>query len=114
MKSYTYRFMDEEYNLGFFFDRYSNNGNLFVGLINLGNEVDPYFCDLTINITSLPLYNAAIDDSIDRSICKWLESIGAGKASKQRIRSDFCSYPLFEFDSLFLKEANSESFLNIS
>lgn len=114
MKSYTYHFMDKDYSLGFFFDRYISTGNLYVGLINLGNEDDPYFCDLTINVTSLPLYNAAIDDSLDRSICKWLESIGAGKSCSQKMRSGFCSYPLFEFNPLFLREANSQSFSYLS
>lgn len=113
MKSYIYHFMEEEYKLGFHFGRYINNGNLYIGLLNLGNEVDPYFCDLTINVISLPLYKAAIDNSLDGSICDWLESIGAGKVCDQRVRKGFCSFPLFMFDPQFLKESNLESFSNL-
>lgn len=110
MKSYSYPFMEEEYNLGFVFARYTNNRNLYVGLINLGNEDDPYFCDLTINVASLPFCTATIDDCLDSCICDWLERIGAGKSCNQRMQGGFRSYPLFEFDPQFLQEANPESY----
>lgn len=110
MKSYTYHFMDKDYNLGFFFDRYVSTGNLYVGLINLDNDDDPYFCDLTINITVLlPLY-AAIDDELDVTMCDWLESIGAGRTCDSKVQSNYGEYPLFKFDPEFLQEANPESF----
>ena len=93
MKSYNYRFMDKDYSLGFFFDRYVSTGNLYVGLINLDNDDDPYFCDLTVNITGLLPFYAAIDDELDSIM--W---------------SNYGEYPLFEFNSEFLREANPESY----
>lgn len=113
MKSYTYRFMDKDYHLGFFFDRYVSTGNLYVGLINLDNDDDPYFGDLTVNLTGLLPFCAAIDDELDRTMCEWLESIGAGKACNRMIRSNYGEYPLFEFDSEFLRDANPESFRHL-
>ena len=110
MKSYDYSFLGRNYKIGFFFDHYISTGNLYVGLINLDNEDDPYFMDLTINVTILlPLY-ATIDDSLDKGLCDWLERIGAGRICNRKIRSNFCEYPLFEFDPEFMKEADSESF----
>ena len=113
MKSYTYRFMDKDYNLGFFFERYISTGNLYVGLINLDNDDDPYFGDLTINIVVLLPFCAAIDDELDSSMCDWLESIGAGRACGRMIQSNYGEYPLFEFNSEFLRDANPESYRNL-
>ena len=113
MKSYTYHFMDKDYSLGFFFDRYVSTGNLYVGLINLGNDDDPYFGDLTVNLTGLLPFYAAIDDELDSTMCDWLERIGAGRACNQMIRSNYGEYPLFEFNSEFLRDANPESYRNL-
>ena len=110
MKSYTYRFMDKDYNLGFFFDRYVSTGNLYVGLINLDNDDDPYFCDLTVNLAGLLPFYAAIDDELDGSMCDWLEGIGAGRSCDRMMRSNYGEYPLFEFDPEFMKDANPESY----
>jgi len=114
MKSYIFHFLEKDYTLGFFYDRYTNNGNLYVGLINLRNEDDPYFADLTINTVPLPPYYAAIDNLLGRGIIPWLESIGAGKACKRNLRSNFALYPLFEFNPQFLQEANPERFAKLS
>ena len=113
MKSYNYHFMDKDYRLGFFYDRYVSTGNLYVGLINLGNEDDPYFGDLTVNLTGLLPFYAAIDDELDRTMCDWLERIGAGRNCNRKIQSNYGEYPLFEFDSEFLRDANSESFKHL-
>lgn len=113
MKSYNYHSMDKDYSLGFYYDRYVSTGNLYVGLINLVNEDDPYFGDLTVNITCLLPFYAAIDDELDRTMCDWLERIGAGKACNRMIRSNYGEYPLFEFNSEFLRDANPESYRNL-
>ena len=113
MKSYTYHYMDKDYHLGFFFDRYVSTGNLYVGLINLDNDDDPYFCDLTVNLADLLPFYAAIDDELDSSMCDWLESIGAGRACGRMIQSNYGEYPLFEFNSEFLRDANPESYRNL-
>ena len=110
MKSYTYHFMDKDYRLGFFYDRYVSTGNLYVGLINLGNEDDPYFCDLTVNLTGLLPFYAAIDDELDSTMCDWLVRIGAGRNCNRKLQSNYGEYPLFEFNSEFLRDANPESF----
>ena len=113
MKAYHYTFLGEDYRVGFYFSRYQFNGNLYVGLINLGNEDDPYFADLTINIMLLLPYVATIDDHLDSNICKWLESIGAGQTYDQKIRSNYGEYPVFQFDPEFLEQANPESFARL-
>lgn len=113
MKSYTYHFMDADYQLGFFYNRYVSNGNLYIGLVNLESEDDPYFNDLTINITLLLPFAAIINDQLDPNICKWLESIGAGKAYEDKDRCNYGEYPLFQFDPEFLQDANPESFAKI-
>ena len=110
MKSYTYHYMDTDYHLGFFFDRYVSTGNLYVGLINLDNDDDPYFCDLTINIIVLLPFCAAIDDELDVTMCDWLESIGAGRRCSQMIESNYGEYPQFAFSPEFLQTANPESY----
>lgn len=103
--------MNKDYNLGFFFDSYVSTGNLYVGLINLDNEDDPYFNDLTINITDLLPFTATIDDSLDKGLCDWLERIGAGRACGQKIHINFGEYPLFKFNPEFLQDANPESYV---
>lgn len=110
MKSYTYHFMDKDYELGFFYNRYVSNGNLYIGLVNTADDEDPYFGDLTINITGLLPFYAAIDDELDSNLCNWLESIGAGRACDRTIQSGYGEYPLFEFNSEFLRDANPESY----
>ncbi len=105
--------MDKDYRLGFFYDRYVSTGNLYVGLINLDSDDDPYFCDLTVNLTVLLPFYAAIDDELDSTMCDWLESIGAGRNCNRMIRSNFGEYPLFEFNSEFLRDANPEIYRNL-
>lgn len=114
MKAYHYTFLGEDYTLGFFFDRYTFNGNLYVGLVNLGNDEDPYFADLTINIMLLLPYVATIDDHLDSNICKWLESIGAGRTYDYKIPCNYGEYPVFQFAPEFLREANPESFAKLT
>ena len=85
-----------------------------MGLINLDNDDDPYFFDLTINIMILLPYVATIDDHLDSNICKWLESIGAGRAYDYKIPCNYGEYPVFQFDPEFLREANPESFAKLT
>ena len=113
MKSYDYSFLGRDYKLGFYYDRYTFNGNLYIGLVNLDTEDDPYFNDLTINIALLLPFAAIINDQLDPNICKWLESIGAGKTYEDKVRCNFGEYPLFQFDPEFLRDANPESFAKL-
>ena len=113
MKSYSYNFLGTDYRLGFHFGRYTSNGNLYVGLLNLENEDEPYFMDLTINITGLLPMQATIDTSLDHGICDWLVQIGAGKICDRSLRCGFAEYPLFQFNESFLRDANPESFSQI-
>ena len=114
MKSYIFRFLEKDYTLGFFYDRYTNNGNLYVGLINLRNEDDPYFADLTINTVPLPPYYAALDNLLGKEVIPWLESIGAGTAINQTIHINYSNYQVFKFDPDFLRDANPDDFNRIS
>lgn len=113
MKSYTYHFLGADYKIGLHYAQYTNNGNLYVGLINLESEDEPYFMDLTINITGLLPMQATIDTSLDHGICDWLVRIGAGTRCDRSIRSGYAEYPLFQFDPEFLKVANPESFTGL-
>ena len=113
MKSYDYSFLGTDYKLGFHFGQYTNNGNLYVGLINLESEDEPYFMDLTINLTGLLPFQAAIDNTLDKDICDWLVQIGAGRTCDRSLRCGFAEYPLFRFDEVFLRDANPESFTSL-
>ena len=113
MKSYSYNFLGTDYRLGFHFGRYTSNGNLYVGLINLENEDEPYFMDLTINITGLLPFQSTIDTSLDRNLCDWLVRIGAGTRCDRSLRCGFAEYPLFQFNESFLQDANPESFAGL-
>ena len=113
MKSYDYSFLGTDYKLGFFYDHYTFNGNLYVGLVNLESEEDPYFADLTINIMILLPYAAVINDQLDPNICNWLESIGAGRAYHDKVHCNYGEYPLFQFDPEFLQDANPESYAGL-
>ena len=64
-----------------------------------------------LNITDLLLLTAAIDDSLDKGLCDWLERIGAGKACGQKIHINFGEYPLFKFKPEFLQDANPERYV---
>ena len=113
MKSYSYNFLGTDYKIGFHYAYYTNNGNLYVGLLDLENEDDPYFMDLTINITGLLPFQATIDTSLDHGICDWLVQIGAGTRCNRSLRCGFAEYPLFQFDPEFLQDANPESFAKL-
>ena len=110
MKTFYYTFLGEEYQIGFYYDRYVKNGNLYIGMLNTGNPDDPYFADLTINTIELEPFMAAIDVQYDNNLCQWLETIGAGKMCHRNVHINFGSYPLFKFDPQFLKEVNPEGF----
>ena len=109
----TELFYGTDYKLGFHYAYYTKNGNLYVGLLDLENEDEPYFMDLTINITGLLPFQAAIDNTLDRDICDWLERIGAGKRCGMSLQNHFAEFPLFQFDPEFLKDANPESFAGL-
>jgi len=90
--------------IGFVVDSYSNNDNLYLGLVTETGE--PY-ADVTTNIEWMADPDwACIDvNNLTPAILPWLESIGAGRVLEGRhIHSGWCDYPMFAFSDKFLDD----------
>ena len=96
MKTFTYRFLGEDYELAFYVGSYTNNGNMAIQLI-LPKEEDVWG-DLTVNLDFLMPGFAFVDTNNNSNIEKILKKHGFAKPTGTTRVSGFCEYPLYEFD----------------
>lgn len=86
--------------ISFSLDTYSNNGNLYVGLVTHEEGYPERWSDLTVNLNVKCQKNCAFIDVNNNGmeIIPWLEANGIGKLKHRVEFSGYCMYPEFEFD----------------
>lgn len=98
----------KNYPMTFKLDRYTDNGNLYVGLIT---HVDGYpepWQNLTVNLGKCMEGYAYIDTNNNgEEILRWLFENGIGHLTGAVRQSGFCLYPEFEFNLDKLAEYTS-------
>lgn len=85
-------------------DRYSNNGTLAVQLEEA--ESGEFFADITVNLNSLAQTDktAFVDENNLPGVGEWLRENGIARPAGYRQASGFCTYELYQFDSLCHEE----------
>ena len=95
METFKINLYGTDYEVSLVKSAYMNNDNLYIGL--KGTEGEP-FADLTVNISTLPENQAAVDTNN----CPWAEDFiienRLGSNTGIRLKSGYCSYPVYEFD----------------
>jgi hypothetical protein len=103
MKKLKLNAWGEKQSLGIYLDNYTENGNLYVGLVccNKADYGEPW-SDLTVNLGVKLAPNKAYIDINDNGneIVNWLVANKLGKPTG----NIFCTYPEFEFDMNELKK----------
>ncbi len=104
-------FYGNEYAVSVVVNSYVNNGNLFVGLVSTDEEgdIEP-FGDVTVNISDLPPYHAALDTNNMSGIESFVEREGLAQPSGECLRSGYCQYPVYEFDREALQKLHPSGF----
>ena len=92
--------------ISFHIDRYSGNGNLYVGLIANENGYSEAWGDLTVNLGVKREFNRAFIDTNGNGneIIDWLVAHKLGKPTGVYEQSGHCRYPEFEFDMVELSK----------
>ena len=106
MKTLTLNKYGNEYPMTFEVKNYSNNGNLYVGLITHHEGFPEPWQNLTINLNIPCKANCAFIDINNNGmqILDWLVDNGLGRILAREKVSGFCVYPEFEFDMEKLME----------
>lgn len=80
--------------------RYANNGCLYVGLNKRPDETgDTSFGSVTVNLRMLPPANCAFVDTNNLSgVLPFLKKYKLAHPLPLEMGSNFCSYPLFQFN----------------
>lgn len=89
----------KEHPMSFRVDSYSENGNLYVGLITHENGYPAPQSNLTVNLSVKCEENCAFIDTNNNGneIINWLLDNGLGMLTGRAMRSGFCVYPEFVF-----------------
>ncbi len=90
----------KEHPITFDFDRYLQNGNLYVGLVTHEEGYPEPWSDLTVNLGVKCRENCAYIDinNNGNEIIEWLCENKLGSPTGHMIPSGFCVYPEFKFD----------------
>lgn len=92
---------------------YLSDNNLYLGLSEYDTEFDylEHYCDVTVNIDTLPYLHAAIDTNNNGTkIVDFLIKNGFGEPTGGMIPSGFCWFPVFKFNEDKLREIDPETF----
>lgn len=88
------------YSMAFELANYTENGNLYVGLLTYEEGYPQPWQNLTVNLSVKCAPNCAYIDTNNNGneIIEWLEQNGLGKSTGNLMPSGWCVYPEFEFD----------------
>ena len=92
---------------------YRDNNNLYVGFEEYDEEFDFWspFCDVTVNIRSLPYLESAINIELGgQEKIDFLTQNGFGELTDKKLRSGFLEFPVFRFNAEKLKELDPDFF----
>ena len=100
MPTLTLKAWGAERQISFHLANYSNNGNLYVGLIMHDEDGLEPWSDLTVNLdTKLPPDRAYVDlNNNGREILNWIIDNELGIPTFSTKISGFCEYPEFVFN----------------
>lgn len=100
MKTLTLYRYGKEHPVTFNLDNYSQNGNLYVGLITHEEGYPEPWSDLTVNLGVQCKANCAFIDVNNNGmqIIDWLIDNNLGRILAREKVSGFCVYPEFEFN----------------
>lgn len=106
---FNWKELETEYNLVFEIANYINNGNIYIGAIDIDNEES--FCDITINI---PMYffeyenEVILDNDIPSELVDLLEKEGFITFSGKYANSGFARYKVVRINEEKFKEYSIE------
>lgn len=87
------------------FNMYIDNDNLFMGLDCYEDGYRDCYCNLTVNICSLPFLQSAIDITYSgNEKIKFLTENGFGELTGKGLRSGYCVFPIFQFNAAKINE----------
>jgi len=92
---------------------YVSDNNLYLGLVSYEPEIEAmdHYCDVTVNIDTLPYLHAAIDTNNNgQKMVDFLVENGFGEDTGMKISSGFCRYPIFCFNEEKLREIDPVTF----
>ena len=106
MKMLTMHAWGTDHQMTFEIDNYTQNGNLYVGLLSHDDGYPAPWQNLTINLGVKCKKNCAFIDTNNNGfeIIDWLVINNIGFLTGNVKRSGFCMYPEFEFDMQRLME----------
>lgn len=106
MKTLTLNKYGKAHPMTFTVNKYSNNGNLYVGLVTHEEGWAEPWSDLTVNLGVKCKENCAFIDVNNNGteIIPWLVENGFGKLKHRVECSGFAIYPEFEFNMARLME----------
>lgn len=89
-----------EHPVSFVTDKYTENGNLYIGIICWDEGYPEPWGDLTINVGYECDENCAYIDTNNngQAVIDWLIENKLGRLTGKIVRRDFCICPEFEFD----------------
>lgn len=90
----------------FVMDQYSENGNLYLGLVTHESGFPEPWQNLTVNLSVKCKENCAFIDTNNNGteIIEWLMTNQLGRLTGRMESSGFCVYPEFKFDMQKLKQ----------
>lgn len=108
MKTLTLTKYGKSHQITFELNRYTNNGNLYVGMIAHENGYPEPWSRLTVNLGKCLEGYAYVDTNNNGiEIYDWLCENEIGWPTGTERRSGFCAYPEFEFNMEKLLEYTS-------
>lgn len=87
---------------------YLNNGNLYIGLVDVSEEYPEPYGDVTVNIGHAPSYCGYLDLNNMPELEEFIKKNDLGEFTGIMQRSGFCEYPLYLFNVDKLRELAPE------
>ncbi|MFR5740454.1 MAG: DUF4313 domain-containing protein [Coprococcus sp.] len=100
--------------------QYTDNGNIYLELVNTEGEYPEPYGNITVNLGGVPKYCGYVDTNNMPEMEKFLEENDLGDFTGITLKSGFCEYPLYVFNVDKLRElcpkqmAEYEKTLNVT
>lgn len=90
----------KEGSFKFILTNYAANNNLAIMLadVNEYKDMGYIYCDITVNVTTLPINEACIDINNAPFAKGLLEKLNIGEDTGKTVQSGFCTYPIFKLN----------------
>lgn len=84
--------------------QYTDNGNIYLELVNTEGEYPEPYGNITVNLVEVPKYCGYVDTNNMLEMEKFLEENDLGDFTGITLKSGFCEYPLYVFNVDKLRE----------